>query len=269
MKKKYDDQIVSVLAAAAEKAFLKLFQEHHEHFYYCSLIMAEEGVPFITASSEESLKQIINNENITDADEILDYKWSYADSPYCAYGFEEFFGEVGRLYRERWNNEADDKVYEKQVDLWLGSMEETMRQLDEQGIFGTGEDRIKTVINAEIMPPDHTNTKRAKRLNPKKAISRWLKEAAEPEDKSLGWGSVSLIRCTVSLIRPVNDLQTVMNLRNVFAAETGTGEFLKSCKKPPVVMQENMLYGDILSAFQKHPELKNYVKIVKKKKTDN
>lgn len=269
MKKKFDEQIVSVLFTAAERAFTKLFREHQEHFYYCSFIMAEEGTPFISACSEESLDRIIKNQEITAPDEILDYKWSYADSPYCAYGFEEFFGEVSKLYQELCIDNADDEAYEKQYDLWLGSMEETMRRLDEKGIFGTGDDRMKVVVNAEIMPPDHTNTKRAKRLNPRKAINQWLKEAAEPEDKSLGWGDISIIRCTVSLIKPAKDLQTIMNLRNAFSYQTGTAEFLKKCKNPPFVLRDDVFFGDIVNAFEKYPELKGYVKIIKKKKTQN
>tara|TARA_R100000988_G_scaffold7577_1_gene4444 strand:- start:373 stop:525 length:153 start_codon:yes stop_codon:yes gene_type:complete len=32
---------------------------------------------------------------------------------------------------------------------------------------------------AEVMPPDPTNTERARRLNPPAALTRWLEEVAE------------------------------------------------------------------------------------------
>ena len=54
-----------------------------------------------------------------------------------------------------------------------------MHNLDNEGIFGTGEKRLGIVINAEFMPPDYTNTERALRLNPKEAIQEWLDEIAE------------------------------------------------------------------------------------------
>ena len=35
------------------------------------------------------------------------------------------------------------------------------------------------LVNAEVMPPDYTNTIRALRLNKKEDIRIWLREAAE------------------------------------------------------------------------------------------
>lgn len=35
------------------------------------------------------------------------------------------------------------------------------------------------LFNAEFMPPDFTNTKRALRLNPREALNEWLEEIAE------------------------------------------------------------------------------------------
>jgi hypothetical protein len=35
------------------------------------------------------------------------------------------------------------------------------------------------VVNVEVVPPDRTNTERARRLNPEGALSRWIAEAAE------------------------------------------------------------------------------------------
>lgn len=181
MEKIYNERLASALTSAAENAFKKLFSEHSENYYYCTLIMAEEGTPFIAACSEESLDAVIKNAGITDPEEILDYKWSYADSPYCAYGYDEFFGEIEKLHEELPNLNADDNDYEQQTEIWLSSMEEAMKRLDKSGLFGNGEKRLNMVINAEIMPPDYSNTLRAKRLNPEKSLKKWLEEAAENE----------------------------------------------------------------------------------------
>ena len=54
-----------------------------------------------------------------------------------------------------------------------------MSTLDEQGVFGMGARRKCMLINAEVMPPDYTNTLRALRLNEKDDIKVWLQEAAE------------------------------------------------------------------------------------------
>ncbi len=46
-------------------------------------------------------------------------------------------------------------------------MEKAMVRLDATSIFGKGNERESIYINVEVIPPDHTNTERAKRLNPK------------------------------------------------------------------------------------------------------
>ena len=91
-------ELTIALTKAAEQSFLALFSEHPESFYYCSYIMAEYGSPFICAWSKEALRRLIKSLNLKDkeqrqAEKEL-YKWSYADSPYVAYGVEKYFKEV-------------------------------------------------------------------------------------------------------------------------------------------------------------------------------
>ncbi len=58
-----------------------------------------------------------------------------------------------------------------------------MINLDEKGLFGTGDERLNVVVNAEIMPPEYSNTERALRLNPMESLKEWLIEATEDEDE--------------------------------------------------------------------------------------
>ena len=105
-------------------------------------------------------------------------KWSYAESPYYAYG-EEYFEEVKKVFNERMHLLGNEAERDNEIELRINSMEQVMHNLDNEGIFGTGEKRLGIVINAEFMPPDYTNTERALRLNPKEAIQEWLDEIAE------------------------------------------------------------------------------------------
>ena len=173
-----DKEFEQALKKAAEKAFRKLFNEHDEHFYYCSLIISEMACPYICAWSEEALKTCCEENNITSEDEILYHKWSYADSPYCAYGWE-YFEEAEHLFECVEIDDMDDDEYEDWAVKLLDCMESVMRSLDSEGLFGTGEKRKKVLVNAEVMPPDYTNTERALRLNKKEDIEDWLNEAAE------------------------------------------------------------------------------------------
>ena len=178
MELEIDEKLVALIQSATKKAFVKLFNEHDEHFYYCSLITTGEGLcPFITAWSQEALNR--EAELADDVEEAKYYlKWSYDESPYFAYG-DEFFSEVKKIFIERSRQTNSKSEIAKEVSIRINSMERAMHNLDIEGIFGAGEQRMHVVINAEFMPPDYTNTERALRLNPRKALDEWLEEIAE------------------------------------------------------------------------------------------
>ncbi len=178
---KNDEKIIEVLYTAVEKSFTSLFKEHGgEHFYYCTLVMADAETPCISAQSEESLKRYMNDGKISES-EILDYKWSWADSPYCAYGYDEYFGEVEELFdkcfRELLDSDCDDDELDREYQNWFNAMETVMKMLDEKGLFGTGKERGNVFVYAEESPPedeDEVYCERAKRMNPPDVYKKWL-----------------------------------------------------------------------------------------------
>ncbi|MHC1748056.1 MAG: DUF4303 domain-containing protein [Cellulosilyticaceae bacterium] len=178
MELKVDDVLVNIIQDATHKAISKLFQEHKERFYYCSLITSGEALcPIISAWSEEALERIAQDEG--DIEEAKYYlKWSYEESPYFAYG-EEYFKNVNKIFIERMREIKNEKDRDEEIELRINSMEKVMHNLDEEGLFGMREQRLNIVINVEVMPPDFTNTQRAMRLNPKEALNEWLDEIAE------------------------------------------------------------------------------------------
>ena len=72
-------------------------------------------------------------------------KWSFADSPYCAYG-EQYFTDVQKMIDERdldiGDDEEDDEKFMEEYEFRMDSMEKVMSDLDKEGIFGSGEKRI-------------------------------------------------------------------------------------------------------------------------------
>lgn len=69
--------------------------------------------------------------------------------------------------------------YEKEFNFRINVMEEALHRCDMKGIFSLNQARSEIMINVEVLPPDYTNTIRAKKLNPIESIQFWLKEAAE------------------------------------------------------------------------------------------
>jgi hypothetical protein len=166
--------LVRAIADATRAAAKELFSKYPGHYYYFALISTGEALPpYISAWSEEALAEAGDAETL---------RWSYADSPFCAYGWDEHFGRVRTLFSERPAMDFSDvEAWGAEYKLRFDAMEQALRQLDNEGLFGQGKDRLRIVINAEVMPPDSSNTLRAQRLNPPEALTRWLEEAAEPE----------------------------------------------------------------------------------------
>src|SRR5215813_3776386 len=93
-----EEDLIDAIETAAERAISALFDEHPEHFYYCSLMTTgEASAPVLTAWSEEALDRAVAELGLEER-EVL--RWSFADSPYFCYG-EEHFNEVQRLFGER------------------------------------------------------------------------------------------------------------------------------------------------------------------------
>jgi hypothetical protein len=176
-----EDELTDAIADAARTAFTKLFRDHPENFYYCSLITnGKAHPPILAAWSWEALDAAVAG-TADPSDARWGLKWSYADSPYLCY-CDAHFGRVRILFelRPQIGTGMTAEDWTTEYNLRLRAMERAMARLDMEGIFGTGETRLRVVINAEVMPPDYTNTERAVRLNPAGALLEWLIECAEP-----------------------------------------------------------------------------------------
>lgn len=176
-----EQELASAITNATSKAVQKLFSEHPGHYYYVSLITSGDALaPTLSAWSIEALEQSVRHAPDRERARWL-LKWSYADSPYCSFG-DEFFEPVRQLFEMRPSiHSLSDDDWNAEYELRLRAMESAMSQVDNSGVFGTGEQRLGMVVNVEVMPPDFTNTLRAHRLNPPEAIRTWLEEAAEKE----------------------------------------------------------------------------------------
>lgn len=170
----YDETLVQAIVKAAGSAFRELFSVHPGEYYYCSLLTTGEAFsPVIAAWSKEALAAWVAGSTIPG----YVPKWSFAECPYYAFG-ESHFVPVQELFESRTVNiDSVDELWSTEYDIRLESMVEAMRRLDKMGLFGTGAARDSVVILVEVMPPDESNVKRAKELNPPVALKDWLIEA--------------------------------------------------------------------------------------------
>ena len=96
----YDDSLVAAFETALKNSFSSLRTTYNEQFYYYAFIFDSGLYPYISAWSYEALEKSIIENNINDQDRTW-WKWDCCDSPYVAYGYDEFFSQVKTLLDER------------------------------------------------------------------------------------------------------------------------------------------------------------------------
>jgi len=166
------EELVTEIQKIAKKAFLDLFA-NGETYYYCTLITTGEAhFPHVTAWSLEALAEVME-EDYPD-DDVLEIKWLYAESPYMAWKYEEYF-ENSPFYFGGIPYELTDEDYNKEYDFRLSAMEEAMKRLDEEGIFALNQPRCEVYVNVETVDPDDSDFERLLRLNNRADLKKLLK----------------------------------------------------------------------------------------------
>ncbi len=263
--KAIDEAVAECLVNAVERSFKALFAEKSESFYYCTLVMQELAVPYISAMSYEALEGLA----VSEADRDM-LKWSYADSPYCGYGFDEYFGEVSQLFEKRFAQKCvgGESFIEAEYECWINSMEKAMSLLDEKGIFGTGDVRKGIFINAEIMPPEPSNAERGQRLNPKAAYEMWSDDMNGAGEKSaVDWDEIWWPElCDVILTKPVTDRKTMMIIKKALNYSEGMTKLEAVCKNSQSVIVSGERYKAVMDIMGKYPELESLISVKRIKK---
>ncbi|KAB8162017.1 DUF4303 domain-containing protein [Streptomyces sp. 3MP-14] len=167
-----DPALSALIAEATGAAYRELRHRHPERLYLFALLTSgEANAPYAAACSVEG-------------DARGGERWSLPDSPYAVWGYEEHFADVTRAFLARGDlfdpGRGGEAAVEAEYRLRLASMEEALRRLDAEGLFGTGRERGRLLLAAGTMPPDEEDAGAVRRLNPPGALrEEWLRDAAE------------------------------------------------------------------------------------------
>ncbi|GHS90175.1 hypothetical protein FACS189487_11540 [Campylobacterota bacterium] len=139
------DRLVDEISNAARKAFIDLFK-NKESYYYCVLLTTGEAhAPYISAWSWEALARESEKQS-----NLL--KYSYADSPYCLYGYDDYFSRVVEMFDERPAMDFnDEKGWDIEFNFRYNAMISALKRLDDEGLFSLNQARDKLLLNVEIM----------------------------------------------------------------------------------------------------------------------
>ena len=85
-----------------------------------------------------------------------------------------------RCKHDEWGAVLEFDKFESKYNEWFDAMEIVMKKLDENGIFGTGDDRKRVFVYSEESPPDEEfesrDCERAERMNPQAIYKEWLND---------------------------------------------------------------------------------------------
>lgn len=158
-----DEGLVAVIVEATRSAITQLRTDHPDDFcVYALLTCGEAFRPYLTVT--------VRGAN----------QWDLADSPYAVFG-EEWMANTAPAYDARPPLfEMTDEAAAREYNTRLASMEEALRRLDQECLFGVGEARAAVILLVSPMPPDESDAQFARRLNPSSPLlDAWLAEAAE------------------------------------------------------------------------------------------
>lgn len=107
-------------------------------------------------------------------------RWDLADSDHAIVGDAHLQALTGAWEARGHLLDLDDGQAEAELAVRLATLEAALRLLDQQALFGAGDERLGVLLLATLVPPDGTEAGYARRLNPGGPLLRaWLCEASE------------------------------------------------------------------------------------------
>lgn len=158
-----DAVLVEAVVDATRSAVRQLHAERREDEAFCAYALVTTGEGF-----RPYLAVTVHGPD----------RWNLADSPYAIVG-DEWLAQTEPAFSARGDLfEAADPDAEWEVRS--ASLEEALRRLDGEGLFGTGPARDEVLLLVATMPPDESDAGFARRLNASgPLLDAWLREAAE------------------------------------------------------------------------------------------
>lgn len=156
-------ELVDAVVDAAREAVLHLRAEHPEDFCIYALVTSGEAHrPYLAATVRG------------------DAQWDLAEEPYAIVADDILARTEGAFERRGQLHEMSDPSAEMEYARRLASLEEALRRLDHEGVFGTDDERGLVLLLVATMPPDESDAGFGRRLNPPgPLLDAWLCEAAE------------------------------------------------------------------------------------------
>jgi hypothetical protein len=178
--------------AAARTAFVDIQRQHSDETFYAFALYTSGNYSYLltTSNTEEGLTRaaefyLANYSNSYKQLTLDEMRLSLRDSPcdwayHCPYDYDALFEEICEMASslQEVAQEADNDDVFQEVDQQFETMcLDILRQLDSEGVFGTGEGRRRVRLN--LLMGDQSNGQRqyyASQLNPPEVTKQYQAE---------------------------------------------------------------------------------------------
>ena len=161
-------------------AFQNVIDANPKQTFYTFALWTDDSLQFANpcANTEEGLESTVERykrevdpeyDTVSTANGM---RWSYGDWKFFPIDDDDYLSEVNEVLSQNFN--ADEEVFEQQIEpLWQALLDGFM-QLDDDGLFGAGEERSKITLLVVGDLPEEVVDHWAAALNPKDVADRYI-----------------------------------------------------------------------------------------------
>ena len=170
--------------------FTDLLAANLERSFYAFAIWTDDSLQFANAAAntEEGLtatvhrynKEVDPSYNTTSTRNGM--RWSYGDWEHFPVDADEHLADVNAVLQDNFN--ADEEVFEKQIEPLWQALLDGFQQLDADGFFGTGAERSKITLLVVGHVPEEIVDHWVTVLNPETVAQQfvdWDYDAPDPD----------------------------------------------------------------------------------------
>lgn len=168
------------IADAARVTYRALLAAHPDEHFYAFALYTDSGAMTVVpaANTEEGLKRVREQMEIGDDEDAPEFTWATGEWAYEAAESDSFDPLCKKLADNVLGPKFDEAKFAAYFKELQRDMIEALRLLDEEGLFGKGEERDKITLFVTISDDDEAvplENESAKVLNPATVFDRFIK----------------------------------------------------------------------------------------------
>lgn len=174
------DKLSGSVCDGLRSAFRDVIDANPEQTFYTFALWTDDSLQFATpcANTEEGLASTVERyrrEVDPEYDTISTtngMRWSYGDWEFFPIDDDDYLSAVNAVLSENFN--ADKRVFEEQIEPLWQALLNGFRQLNDEGFFGVGDERLKITLLVVGDLPDEIVDHCAAFLNPQDVADNYI-----------------------------------------------------------------------------------------------